>query len=153
MINKVHVIAGNPFHGLEALKLTVQLLWIHSLIVLVISIICTLLAYCSVSQNDIKPTKSAWFFNRTSGHLTMACLGFVMAYFIFLGYAISGNMLLSGLAPSLVALVSGGIAYFENDRAPETIPIRTAVASFLLASVICYQTLYFQKNVLWYAVK
>ncbi len=138
-------------HGLDALWLTLDYLWVHFLVVLVVAGMAT--GADAVVLRGAAAGIGAPLGARAISNLGCASLGFAIAFFVAQGIPPPPtgpttmpvtNSALTGLATGLTTLITAGLALFENRDNPTAAVLRTGTASFLLTAILSYKILELQ---------
>ncbi len=140
----------DPFQGHVALKEAIDLFDWHIIITLAIAALMTFISTFAGPPDDRSISKARMLLDDFSAMLAFSLFGFVTAYFLAQGITSSGdtssNKLLSDFSAPFIALLSGGIAYFQIKGGNTRDRVVTGVSAFLLTCVLSYQTFYNQKT-------
>ena len=136
-------------HGFDALVLALGYLGVHFLIVLVVAGLATGIDYLAARTGSAGSAGSG-IGARAISNLGCASLGLAIAFFAAQGITPSGsNMALNGLATGLTAIVTAGLALFENRDSPAATLLRTGAASFLVTAILSFETFNLQITHIW----
>jgi len=143
--------ALDPLRATSAIFRTLLYLYMHGLIILVLSILLTLLAAFKSSEAERGDSLRQWAASKFTSNLAFGTLGFALAYLLSQGVNSNGpiNSELQLIVTPLIPLITGGVLYVESNGTAPTGQPRTGIINFLMCFVLCYQTFYYQITFHW----